>query len=95
MGKSCLFDGNIYLLMLTFLFMTPVTVQVEERVLLRDYSTNTLSHVLGTLVFSLAQEQARHTATYTCASSGNREGPGVNSTTTFRWGLLFLLFQFF
>ena len=76
-----------YLLMLTFLFMTPVTVQVEERVLLRDYSTNTLSHVLGTLVFSLAQEQARHTATYTCASSGNREGPGVNSTTTFRWDL--------
>ena len=87
----------ICLLLLTVLFMTPVTVQVEERVLLRDYSTNTLSHVLGTLVFSLAQEQARHTATYTCASSANREGPGVNSTTTFRWGLLllFLLFQFF
>ena len=73
-----------YLLLLTFLLMTPMFLQVEERVLLRDYATNTLSHVLGTLVFSLAQEQARETATYTCASSDNREGPGVNSTTTFR-----------
>ena len=67
--------------------MTPMSMQVEERMLLRDYATNTLSHVLGTLVFSLAQEQARETATYTCASSDNREGPGVNSTTTFRWSL--------
>ena len=78
--------------------MTPrVSLQVEERVLLRDYATNTLSHVLGTLVFSLAQEQARETATYTCASSDNREGPGVNSTTTFRCEafLVLLFFQFF
>ena len=32
-----------------------------------------------------ALEPHRDTATYTCASEANREGPGVNSSTLFRF----------
>ena len=72
--------------------------QVVERIKLRDYTTNTLSHVLSELVMRVGEwpggalEPHRDTATYTCASSDNREGPGVNSTTTFRWSLSFTSF---
>ena len=58
---------------------------------LKDYRTNTLSHVESHLIFNIAGweggslEPDRDTNLYTCSSSSNREGPGVNSTTLFRW----------
>ena len=65
--------------------------QVVERIKLRDYTTNTLSHVVSELVMRVGEwpggalEPHRDTATYTCASEANREGPGVNSSTLFRF----------
>ena len=57
---------------------------------MKDYRTNTLSHVESHLIFNIAGwaggslEPDRDTNLYTCSSSSNREGPGVNSTTLFR-----------
>ena len=65
-------------------------VQIREAVKLKDYRTNTLSHVESHLTFNIPSwaggslVPGRDTNLYTCSSSGNREGPGVNTTTTFR-----------
>ena len=59
---------------------------------LKDYRTNTLSHVESHLIFNIPSWEGgslvpgRDTNLYTCSSSSNREGPGVNSTTLFRSG---------
>ena len=61
--------------------------QVVETVRLRDYTTNTLSHVVSELVWvggGAGLLPSRHTNLYTCSSSANSQGPGVNSTTLFR-----------
>ena len=61
--------------------------QVVETVRLRDYTTNTLSHVVSELVWvggGAGLLPSRHTNLYTCSSSSNSQGPGVNSTTLFR-----------
>ena len=50
-----------------------------------------MSHVSSELVMKVGEweggalEPHRDTATYTCASEANREGPGVNSSTLFRF----------
>ena len=60
---------------------------------LKDYRTNTLSHVESHLIFNIPSWEGgslvpgRDTNLYTCSSSSNREGPGVNSTTLFRQGI--------
>ena len=59
---------------------------------LKDYRTNTLSHVESHLIFNIPRWAGaslvpeRDTKLYTCSSSSNTEGPGVNSTTLFRSG---------
>ena len=63
--------------------------QIFERVKLRDYTTNTLSHVESELVFNITSWTGglvpeRDKAQYTCTSSDNKEGPGVISSTIFR-----------
>ena len=63
--------------------------QIIERVKLRDYTTNTLSHVESELVFNISDWEGglvpeRDTAQYSCTSSENKEGPGVSSSTLFR-----------
>ena len=73
--------------------LTGLKWQVVERIKLRDYTTNTLSHVVSELVMRVGEwaggalEPHRDTATYTCVSQPNREGPGVNSSTLFRSGV--------
>ena len=65
---------------------------MRETVKLKDYRTNTLSHVESHLVFNIPSwvggslVPERDTNLYTCSSSNNSEGPGVNSTTLFRSG---------
>ena len=65
-------------------------LQIVDKIKLRDYTTNTLSHVVSELVFNIdtweggTLQPDTDTAHYTCASDNNREGPGVNSTTLFR-----------
>jgi len=63
--------------------------QIIERIKLRDYTTNTLSHVESELVFNISDWEGglvpgRDTAQYACTSSENKEGPGVSSSTLFR-----------
>ena len=79
---------------------------MRETVKLKDYRTNTLSHVESHLIFNIPSWEGgslvpgRDTNLYTCSSSSNSEGPGVNSTTLFRSGdmtiilsILSLVFQ--
>ena len=63
--------------------------QIIEKVKLRDYTTNTLSHVESDLVFNISDWEGglvpeRDSAQYSCTSSENKEGPGVTSSTLFR-----------
>ena len=61
--------------------------KILERVKLRDYRTNTLSHVVSDLVWEgggAGLDPSRDTNLFTCSSSANSQGPGVNSTTLFR-----------
>ena len=67
---------------------------------LKDYRTNTLSHVESHLVFNIPSWEGgslvpgRDTNLYTCSSSSNSEGPGVNSTTLFRSADTIIVSQF-
>ena len=68
---------------------------------MKDYRTNTLSHVESHLLFNIPSWVGgslvpdRDTGLYTCSSSSNSEGPGVNSTTLFRSGDTIMINYFF